>query len=247
MDCRLNHCETRCIVSIGLLGLLFAAQAQIGELPRNETVIIEVPPGISTNPDCFNVWVACGGDDSIGIHTNMMDTFWFIDPNAGLDGVIHNSLATGPPEYNEDFTEMIVHLREGVYWSDGVEFTADDVVYTVELQRDTPGMDWHGAFVTQVDTVEALDDHTVKFTLLQPNSRFQTVFTVRWNAGWILPKHIFETVEDPLAFEFNPPVGLGAYVLHSYDPNGTWFTFERREDWERTAVGQDLGMPAPAT
>ncbi len=59
-----------------------------------------------------------------------MDTFWYIDPDKGLDGVWDNSLAAEKPIYNADFTEMTVKLRRGIYWSDGVEFTADDVVYT---------------------------------------------------------------------------------------------------------------------
>ena len=53
----------------------------------------------------------------------MMDTFWYIDPDAGVNGeVIQNSLATGPAEYNDDFSEMTVHLRDGIYWSDGEKF-----------------------------------------------------------------------------------------------------------------------------
>ena len=44
------------------------------------------------------------------------------------------------------------------------------------------------------------------------------LFTVRWNAIWIMPKHVFEKVDDPVKFDFNKPVSLGAYMLHSYDP-----------------------------
>ena len=72
----------------------------------------------------------------------MMDTLWYIDPDAGVNGVvIQNSLATGPAEYNADFSEMTVPLRDGIYWSDGEKFTAKDVVYTVETQMNTPGHD----------------------------------------------------------------------------------------------------------
>jgi ABC-type transport system substrate-binding protein len=38
-------------------------------------------------------------------------------------------LATGW-EYNANFTELTIHLREGVTWSDGFSFTADDLEYT---------------------------------------------------------------------------------------------------------------------
>lgn len=231
---------------VAALLVAFAATglwAQIGGLPREESLIIQNPEGIPANPSCFNLWWGCGGGWSTGLQQLALDTFWYIDPNAGIDGVIHNSLATGPPQYNDDFTEMIVFLRKGIHWSDGVEFTAKDVVYTVEAQMEHPGATWSGAFGTTVESVTAIDDHTVKFVLSAPNSRFQSVFSVRWNAAWIMPKHVFEK-EDPTTFEFNPPVSLGPYTLHSFDPNGSWYIWERRPDWQRTTVA-DFGMPAP--
>ena len=230
----------------GALVLAFAATGlwgQIGGLPREESLIIQNPEGAPSNPGCFNLWWGCGGGWSTGLHQLALDTFWYIDPNAGVDGVIHNSLAAGPPEYNDDFSEMTVFLRQGIYWSDGVEFTSADVVYTVESQIEHPGATWSGAFSTNVESVQAIDDYTVRFILKAPNSRFQSVFSVRWNAAWIIPKHIFEN-EDPTMFEFNPPVSLGPYTLHSYDPNGSWHIWERRPDWERTTVAE-FGMPAP--
>ena len=230
----------------GALVLAFAATGlwgQIGGLPREQSLIIQNPEGAPSNPGCFNLWWGCGGGWSTGLHQLALDTFWYIDPNAGVDGVIHNSLAAGPPEYNDDFSEMTVFLRQGIYWSDGVEFTSADVVYTVESQIEHPGATWSGAFSTNVEAVQAIDDYTVRFILKAPNSRFQSVFSVRWNAAWIIPKHIFEN-EDPTTFEFNPPVSLGPYTLHSYDPNGSWHIWERRPDWERTTVAE-FGMPAP--
>lgn len=228
-----------------------AAQAQgevttppIVDFPRNETVIIHNPEGLIANPGWFNIWVTGGGGLSTGLQQLAMDTFWFIDPNAGIDGPVFNSLASGPPEYNEDFTELTVRLREGIYWSDGVEFTAADVVFTVQKQMETPGMGWSGVFSAQVAEVTAPDRYTVHFRLQNPNSRFHTVFAVRWNAAWIMPKHVFENVADVMSFAFNPPLSLGPYTLHSFDPNGTWYIWEKREDWERTTF-REVGEPVP--
>jgi peptide/nickel transport system substrate-binding protein len=215
------------------------------DLPREQTLILQNPEPALNNPGWFNVWVNGGGGVSTGLHQLMMDTFWYIDPDAGVNGeVIQNSLATGPAEYNDDFSEMTVNLRDGIYWSDGEKFDANDVVYTVETQKNTPGMTWSGQFSTQVESVDAPDDLTVHFVLQNPNSRFHSIFSVRWNAAWIMPEHIFSGVEDVLEYDFNPPVGLGPYVLHSFDPNGTWYAWEKREDWDRTAI-VDFGEPAP--
>ena len=48
----------------------------------------------------------------------------------------------------------------------------------------------------------------------------------------------------PLKFDFNPPVSLGAYILHGYDPNGQWFTWQKRDDWQRTSLAR-FGEPGP--
>ncbi len=105
-------------------------------------------------------------------------------------------------------------------------------------------MVWSGAFSTQVETVEAVDDQTVHFTLQAPNSRFHSIFSVRWNGAWIMPEHIFSGVENILEYDFADPVGLGPYVLSRYDPNGIWYIWEKREDWDRTSVA-DFGEPVP--
>lgn len=217
--------------------------------PRNETVIVHNPEGVIRNPAWFNPWVVgSGAGTSNGLHNLTTDTLWFIDPDAGVEGAsenaVYNSLADGPWEYNADFTEMTVKLKKGIKWSDGVDFTAADVVYTVEKQKATPGTPYNGAFTAQVKTVEAPDDYTVHFVLNAPNSRFHALFSVRWTAAWIMPKHIMEAQEDILKFDNNPPVSLGPYTLHSFDPNGTWYIWEKRADWEATALGM-VGEPKP--
>jgi peptide/nickel transport system substrate-binding protein len=224
----------------------FGAQAQgtISNLPRDQTIIIENPEGTIKNPGWFNYWAVNAGGRSTGLQQLAMDTFWYIDPDYGIDGVWDNSLASEKPIYNDDFTQMTVKLRKGIYWSDGVEFTADDVLYTISTHLKTDGLYWSAPVQINVASVSAPDPYTVVFKLKKPNSRFHTLFTVRWNAMWMMPKHVFEKAGDPRKFAFNPPVSLGPYVLHSFDPNGKWFIWQKRDDWQRTTVAR-YGEPGP--
>jgi len=82
------------------------------------------------------------------------------------------------------------------------------------------------------------DNYTVVFHFARPHSRFHGLFTVRWSACYIMPKHIFERQPDILAYKFNPPVSLGPYVLKDYDPNGDWYLWEKRSDWQRTTLAR---------
>ncbi len=225
-----------------------AAAPPLTDLPRNQTLIINNPENPEASPDNFNMWVAGNGSGwSNGLHQLALDTLWFIDPEAGLKankGSFYNELAASPAEYNADFTEMTAHLRKGIMWSDGVEFTCDDVKYTVDTQIATPGMVWSAPFQASVASVDCPDPYTVHFKLKAANARFHALFSVRWNGAWIMPKHVFEKQADIKSFKFNPPVSLGPYTLKSFDPNGAWYTWQLRSDWDKTAMAS-FGKPAP--
>src|SRR3974390_2488717 len=114
-------------VSIGMWagGAQATAQGIPQNIPRKELLILENPEGTIKNAGWFNIWAVNAGGQSTGLHQLAMDTLWYIDPERGIDGVWENSLAAEKPHYNSDFTEMTVKLRKGIFWSDGVEFSAD--------------------------------------------------------------------------------------------------------------------------
>ena len=205
-------------------------------VPRNQCLILENPTGTVLPADDFNRWRSGSNTYSTGFQQLALDALWYIDPDAGVNGVWDNALAAEKPIYNDDYTQMTVKLRPGLMWSDGVEFSGDDLFYTVDVQMKTEGFNYSGLFSGSIDHLEQPDKNTVVFFLKTPNSRFHSAFTVRWGACFIMPKHIFEKEADPLAFKFNPPISLGAYKLKDFDPNGKWFLWERREDWKKTSV-----------
>ena len=152
--------------------------AQVEEIapgvPRNECLILENPTGTVLPADDFNRWRPGSNTYSTGFQQLALDALWYIDPDAGVDGVWDNALAAEKPIYNEDYTQMTVKLREGLYWSDGVEFTADDVYYTVDTLMNTPGMNYNGLFSGSIDHLEQPDRNTVVFYLKTANSRFHS-------------------------------------------------------------------------
>ena len=102
----------------------------------------------------------------------------------------------------KDGTGITFTLREGVKWSDGEPFTADDVAYTFELKKEVAGG------FEYVDTVEATDEHTVEFD-------FNTAFApALYEIGQqiIVPEHVWSQVDDPAKETNETPVGTGPYT-----------------------------------
>jgi peptide/nickel transport system substrate-binding protein len=80
-------------------------------------------------------------------------------------------------EANDDFTQWTVFLREGMKWSDGAPFTADDILFWYEkialneaLSPNPPL--WLRNADGSVATVEKIDDTTVRWTYGQPTTTF---------------------------------------------------------------------------
>ena len=213
----------------------------LGTFPRRETFIARQLTGRVGTPDNMNLWVGWKWQDR-GMQNLADEPFWSVD---FATGKIINGSADGDPKYNADFTSLTVPLRKGVTWYDGQPFTAADVVYTVETLMKYKGFNANSYFVDNVATVTAVDDYTVKFDLKQANSRFHTTFLDRWGCTRIMPKHIFEKQADPVQFTFNPYVGCGPYKLHSFDPQGFWTAWVKRDDWAKSPTGIMYGEPKP--
>ncbi len=80
-------------------------------------------------------------------------------------------------EINEDSTEFTFHLRKGMKWSDGVPFTADDIVFWFEdiaTNEDLmpAGPDSWMIQGGEVGEVIKIDDYTVKFKFAQTHGLF---------------------------------------------------------------------------
>jgi peptide/nickel transport system substrate-binding protein len=208
-------------------------------VPRESVLVVDQIFRYSTVNN-FNLFVP--GPPSPTRQGLIYDTLWYLDQQTG-EWI--NSLAAEKPQYNQDATEMTVKLRQGVMWSDGVEFTADDLVYTVNTLKNNPGMLWSAEMKLYVKDVVKKDNYTVVFTLNEPNIRFHTFFTARYNAVYMMAKHVWEKAQDPKTFTNFPPVSLGAYVFQEADPNGFWELFKRRDDWQKTTPGIITGKPGP--
>ena len=82
-------------------------------------------------------------------------------------------------EMSEDGKEWTFHLREGMKWSDGDDFTADDFVWQYEnviLNDDlTPSVPIFLMIGSETGSIEKVDDATVKFVFPQPNFLFAEI------------------------------------------------------------------------
>lgn len=229
-------------LSVLLFSLSAFGQAQMTEgLPRDKTLIAGILTGRVGTPNDFNGWVGWKWNDR-GMQNLANEPLWSVD---FATGEIINGLAAGDPVYNEDFTRLSIPLRQGITWNDGTPFTADDVVFTVEALKAESGFNAHSTYANSVGKVYKNGDYEVVFELTESDSRFHTNFLDRWGCTWIMPKHIWEKVDDWLTFEFNPFVGCGPYKLHSYDQNGYWTIWQKREDWQNSPTGVLFGEPVP--
>lgn len=209
-------------------------------VPRDQVYVVDQIFRYSVANN-FNMFVP-GGPPTPTRQGLVMDNLWYIDQDSG-EWI--NSLAADKPTYSADNLTMTLPLRRGVMWSDGVEFTADDVVFTVKALQNTPGLVFSAEMKLYVSSVAASDPYTVVFTLNEPNPRFHFFFTARYNAVYMMAKHVWETAPDLKTFTNYPPVSLGAYVPVDSDPNGYWELFKRRDDWQSTTPGMLTGQAGP--
>ena len=120
---------------------------------------------------------------------------------------------------SEDYTTMTWKLRKDVKWSDGSDFTADDVYFTYESLA-TPAVGSSGASpYLEFEKVEVPDPYTIKVTFKKPTPNPYLAFV--GNFGLILQKKQFEAYNGKNAQEAPgnmAPIGTGPFRVVSFKP-----------------------------
>ena len=147
------------------------------------------------------------------------------EPDAAY-GLVAESL-----EYPPDRSWVIFNMRPEATFSDGHPITAEDVVFTwqVLLEKGTPS---YQIILKDIESVEALDEHRVKFTF-KAGSPKRDLPSLAGGLS-ILPKHYYETV-DFGASTMTPPVGSGRFVVAAADPGKSIRYCKNPDYW-----GEDL-------
>lgn len=232
------------VMVLSLGAVAFAEEMTDVGTPRSETLIVETQTPTDV-PGQFNGYML-GTQMGFGIHQLMSAHLWEIDT---VKGEQFGEVAEGMPESNEDFTEHIVKIRQGIKWSDGEDLNADDVVFTVNMIMQNSGIGQSAYYNTVFESVEKVDDYTVKFVTKESFPRLALKFgvTIWGNDLRIVPEHVYSQVEDVTQFKDENPVVAGPYTVKDYDPNGQWILYQLREDWQNSTLGVVTGKTeAPA-
>lgn len=242
MSKHLRHLSLALVLLLVLSVLAVSVTAQ--EVAREDTVIFDIDGAtVIENPELFN-WMVPGNQRNAGMHQAMWEPLFILNYETGeIQPWLGKSFTP-----NEELDVWTLVLQDGIKWSDGEAFNADDVVFTLNLLLGDETRTLGNAADMQqwVESVEKIDDVTVQFNLKAPNPRFQLDYwSVRiWGGPIILPEHIWAD-KDPFTFTFYDPeqgwpIGTGPYTLTS--TSSTEMIWDRDDDY----WGADLfGLPEP--
>ena len=133
---------------------------------------------------------------------------------------------------SEDLTTITWKIAEGMMWSDGTPVTSADVKFTADYCMHPEGGCAQGAFFDSVESVEAVDDATVKVTFTQPQPNPYLPF-VGGQSPIIQAAQFAECLgaRAPECTEANfNPIGTGPFKVVEFKPNDV-ITFEANENY----------------
>lgn len=149
----------------------------------------------------------------------------FYEPLAAWDaeGGLRPVLATEVPTranggLSADGKSVTWRLKRGVTWHDGQPFTADDVVFNWEYNKD-PATSTSWVSIYRDINVTKIDSHTVRVDFPKPTPFWAEPFV--GTVGMMIPRHVFapfigaKSREAPANVK---PVGTGAYKIVDFKP-----------------------------
>src|SRR5690606_26912597 len=165
-----------------------------------------------------------------------------------VEGTLIPRLATEWAVKEDDPTVWVFTLRQGVKFHDGADFTAEDVVFSLDRARsDKSNMKQLHA---GVESITAVDDHTVEVKMSGPSPLYPNNLTNTFmmDKTWTEANNAVEVQEAGSTddnFAVRNTNGTGPYVLESRDPDVRSVLKLNEDHWAETkpAVTEIIYLP----
>ena len=158
----------------------------------------DIVVGLNLEPPHLDPTSAAAGAIDQVLYANVFEGLTRFGP----DGSVNPGLAESW-EISEDGLTDTFTLHEGVTFHDGSALDAGDVKFSLDRARDGDSQNAQKALFEGIESVETVDDLTVKVTLKAPDGSF--LFNMAWgDAVIVAPESITEIAQEP--------VGTGAFV-----------------------------------
>jgi peptide/nickel transport system substrate-binding protein len=134
-------------------------------------------------------------------------------------------------EVSDDGKTITFFLQDDVYWHDGEQLTADDVVFTMNMILDPKYTGVRASDLKYVEEIVALSDFEVQFKLSQVDVPMMEALAGA--AMGIIPEHVFKDVPAEELREHQGswnPIGTGPYKFVEY-VSGQYTVLEANEDY----------------
>lgn len=214
-----------------VLALLCGCMTAVAEEPKAGGRLVIGEYILDTQLANLNPYITSGTANNT-IRQLMYDALTYYNP---VDGVIYPILAT-EWAFNADCTAIVFKIREGVTFHDGEAFDASDVAFSYNMIKGN-ALDTFGLWA-KLTSVEATGDFEVTMTFNAPFPSF-----VSYTSDiYIVPEHIWSTVDDVAAYLNPNPVGTGAFIFRKYTV-GTDLQFDANKNyWEKAPYVDELIM-----
>ena len=156
-----------------------------------------------------------------GVQRLIMDGLFGFDDEMKIIPLLAESY-----EANEDATEYVIHLRQGISFSDGTPLNAEAAKANFDRWGDKElGLKRTTLLCNVLKSTEAVDEYTVKVTLTEPFGAF--VATLAHPACVLMSPQVIEQGKEACA---ERPVGTGQYLFKEWIA-GDHTTVTLNKDW----------------
>jgi len=123
-------------------------------------------------------------------------------------------------KWSSDNKTLTFTIRSGVKWSDGQQFSAQDVIFSFNLLKQHPELDLQSDWLV-LSNVQAQGTDKVVMTFNQ--SAVPNFYQIAGQTA-IVPQHIWSTYSDPVAQKVDKPIGTGPFTMSACTGQNIQFT-----------------------